>query len=186
MNTVNTDYVLELSATLADETGEHYHARACGARRDDGLWDGWIEFHHHDGKTIVRTERETTQPNLTDLEYWATGLTPVYLDGALKRALRPAAVHVASRHAPEFDGPKSNGHVEVEPALEVDAVLDPFSVYEKGEVLLRRELMALAPWHLVNIIEAYRLSDKSPAALNRLPAAALVDTIVSGVASARG
>ena len=38
----------------------------------------------------VRSGRETTQPNLTDLEYWAQGLTPVYLEGALRRALEPA------------------------------------------------------------------------------------------------
>ena len=35
----------------------------------------------------VQSPRETTQPNLTDLNYWATGLTPVYLEGALARAL---------------------------------------------------------------------------------------------------
>ena len=33
------------------------------------------------------TDRETTQPNLRALEYWATGLTPAYLEGALDRAL---------------------------------------------------------------------------------------------------
>jgi hypothetical protein len=54
-------------------------------------------------------------------------------------------------------------------------------VYEKGESLLRRQLGALAPQHLVNIIEAYELSGESPAALNRLPEAALIERIVSGV-----
>jgi hypothetical protein len=33
------------------------------------------------------TYRLATQPNLTDLEYWATGSTAVYLEGALERTL---------------------------------------------------------------------------------------------------
>jgi len=92
------DYVLELAAALVDERGEHYHARACGHRREDGLWDGWLEFHHHDGKTIVRTERETTQPNRADLEYWATGISPVYLEGALRRADTSGLLDTPSLH----------------------------------------------------------------------------------------
>jgi hypothetical protein len=35
----------------------------------------------------MRTPRETEQPNREDLAYWATGLTQVYLEGALTRAL---------------------------------------------------------------------------------------------------
>jgi hypothetical protein len=61
------------------------------------------------------------------------------------------------------------------------AVLDPYSVYEKGETLLRSELGALSAWHLVNIIVAYDLSDESPSVLEHQPAAALIDLIVAGV-----
>jgi hypothetical protein len=39
----------------------------------------------------------------------------------------------------------------------------------------------LSAWHLVNIIVAYELSDAGSAALSVLPAAALIDIIVSGV-----
>ena len=46
------------------------------------------------GETL-RSFRETTQPNLTDLRYWATGLTPVYLEGALERILPKAVVATA-------------------------------------------------------------------------------------------
>jgi hypothetical protein len=56
----------------------------------DGLWEGWIEFIPTDGGAPLRSRRETTQPNRDDAVYWATGLTPVYLEGALERALRPA------------------------------------------------------------------------------------------------
>ena len=60
-------------------------------------------------------------------------------------------------------------------------MLDPFSVFEKGEVLLRKELGALSPWHLVNIIRAYRLSAEPDDVLNRMPGAALADIIVDQV-----
>ena len=66
-------------------------ARACGRIREDGLWEGWIEFERNDG-ILMRTERETTQPNRTDLAYWATGLTPVYLEGAFRRATKDELV----------------------------------------------------------------------------------------------
>jgi hypothetical protein len=71
---------------VVSQAGETYSARASGRQREDHLWEGWIEFDGSDGE-VLRSGRETTQPNLTDLEYWAQGLTPVYLEGALCRAL---------------------------------------------------------------------------------------------------
>jgi hypothetical protein len=65
-----------------------YVAQAWGEQRDDGLWEGWLAFVPDDGTPVIASGRETTQPNLADLEYWATGLTPVYLEGALERAAR--------------------------------------------------------------------------------------------------
>jgi hypothetical protein len=62
-----------------------------------------------------------------------------------------------------------------------ESVLNPFSVYRKGEALLRRQLGALAAWHLVNIIQAYELSDLPEAGLNRLSAEALIELIVAAV-----
>jgi len=64
-----------------------YLAQACGAQMSDGLWEGWIEFLPNDGSAVLRTDRETTQPNRQDTEYWATGVTAVYLEGALQRAI---------------------------------------------------------------------------------------------------
>ena len=178
----------EFAVVLVGENGTRYQAQACGAEMADGTWQGWLEFVPLEGgHAIARSGRETTQPNWKTLQYWATGLTPVYLEGALRRALNPVVVRAAAPHGvPAFDGPRSNGHRDGRPAPAADAVLDPFSVYDKGEALLRNELRALAPWHLVNIIDAYRLSDDPPAALNRLPTAALIDIIVSAVASERG
>lgn len=88
---------LQFDTAVAGPDGRAYTARACGAAADDGLWDGWIEFDARDGSPVLRSPRETRQPNHADLEYWATGLTPVYLQGALERALRALAAPGARR-----------------------------------------------------------------------------------------
>jgi hypothetical protein len=170
--------------TLLDENRVRYRAQACGAPMPDGTWQGWIEFLPLGGGAPVRSGRETTQPNRRDTEYWATGLTAVYLEGALRRARHPIVIHDVAPAAPAFGAPEPIAHVPA-PSTVHDAVLTPFSVYETGEALLRRQLSALSAWHLVNIIEAYHLSDEPVVALNRLPAATLIDTIVAGVAAAR-
>ena len=82
--------LVRFGAPVPDRDGRLYEAKACGRQRDDRLWEGWLEFEDRDTGVILRTSRETTQPNLTDLNYWASGLTPVYLDGALDRILRPS------------------------------------------------------------------------------------------------
>jgi hypothetical protein len=66
-------------------------------------------------------------------------------------------------------------------AVEPSSVLDPFSVYQKGEALLRKELGAMSAWHLVNIARAYELTDADPLTLNRLPSVELIELIVGGV-----
>ena len=126
----------------------------------------------------MRSSRETTQPNRQDTLYWATGLTTVYLEGALERALKPL-----ERVAPPPIAPPV--YQEPAPAIAAapaaEGVLNPFSVYRKGEALLRSQLAALSPWHLVNIIRAYDLSDLDPNALNQTPAPVLIELIVSSV-----
>src|SRR5437868_3242068 len=136
----------------------------------DGKWQGWIEFIPLGAGEPIRSARETTQPNREDTKYWATGLTPVYLQGALVRTLRRPLGPVARPQAPpHFDGPAAPFIVSDGAPLE--AVLDPFSVYHKGEPLLRRQLSALAGWHLINIIRKYDLSSEDPARLeHREPA----------------
>ena len=53
-----------------------------------GTWEGWLEFVPLDPALFSRrTERETTQPDLSALEYWATGLEPLYLAGAFERSM---------------------------------------------------------------------------------------------------
>jgi len=163
--------------------GTVYEARACGSPMQGGTWQGWIEFVPVNGGDAVRSGRETTQPNRVDTAYWATGVSPVYLEGALKRALAgPIEIPVEEIPPPMFSGPAPASTI---PAHAAAAVLDPFSVYDKGEALLRKQLGALSAWHLVNIIAAYGLSDASSTTLNTLPGPALIDIIVSGVRKER-
>ena len=70
---------------VRDAGGEEYTAHAYGEERGGGTWEGWIEFHPAAG-AVRRTARETTQPDRAALAYWASGLEPIYLDGAFARA----------------------------------------------------------------------------------------------------
>jgi hypothetical protein len=89
----------QLPVAAPDRT--QYEARACGGETSGGQWHGWLEFVPRGGGAAVRSPRETTQPNRTDVVYWATGLTPVYLEGALRRALEePPHVVVPARPQP--------------------------------------------------------------------------------------
>ena len=175
------EVLAQFADAVADGAGRSYRAQACGAPMPDGLWEGWIEFAPVDGGRAVRSPRETTQPNLKDVAYWASGLTAIYLEGALQRALKPKIRRIPIPAEPLFDEPASDIMISTPRPPVADAVLDPFSVFEKGEVLLRKELGALSPWHLVNIIRAYRLSAEPISVLNRLPGIALADIIVEGV-----
>jgi hypothetical protein len=66
--------------------------RICGEERSDGTWEGWLQFHPTDkSKPVLRTEEETSQPSRVAIEYWAYGLEPKYLEGALARAREVAA-----------------------------------------------------------------------------------------------
>ena len=179
--------LLEFATPVAGPDGIAYRARACAAPMEGGTWQGWIEFEPLEpGEETLRSPRETTQPNFKDTEYWATGLTAVYLEGALTRALNPVQIAPPSPlPRPKFEEPAPSsvardGH---DPAAV--SILDPFSVYEKGEALLRKQLAALSAWHLVNIAVDYQLTNESRAMLNQLPAGALIDLIVRGVEEGR-
>jgi hypothetical protein len=75
---------------ISGAAGAMYLAQAAGRKREDGSWEGWLEFVpiREAGKPL-RSGRETTQPNREDLDYWAQGLSRVYLQGALARAEFP-------------------------------------------------------------------------------------------------
>jgi hypothetical protein len=77
--------------SLIRYAGRTYRPRVYGEPQSDASWGGWIVFFPLDGTPAVATDRETTQTTLESLEVWAAGLTSVYLEGALVRALHLAA-----------------------------------------------------------------------------------------------
>ena len=159
--------------------GKRYAARACGAPFASGQWQGWLEFVNVDSSAAIRSGRETTQPNRVDTVYWASGLTPVYLEGALARALHPVARSRPRPPAtPAFDGPAPDTVADM-PVVE--SILNPFSVYRKGEALLRRQLAAFSVWHLVNIVLDHELSTAPAATLNAMTSPDLIELIVTAV-----
>ena len=81
-----TDYAAQIN-----RAGTVYDVSAWG-EAVGGDWHGWLEF-TPPGQlhATLRTPRETTQPDRDALIYWATGLEPVYFEGAFERALRSAA-----------------------------------------------------------------------------------------------
>ncbi|PYR95083.1 MAG: hypothetical protein DMF84_03605 [Acidobacteria bacterium] len=181
---VVAEVLIEFMDPVASPEGNNYTARACGAEMPDSGWQGWIEFLPLGIGEPIRSGRETTQPNRVDTLYWATGLTPIYLEGALRRALKPLVRPIAREIGPPlFEGPTPN-ITEVDPNAE--SILNPFAVYRRGEVMLRKQLSALSGWHLVNIIRSHRLSTADQTVLDATPPAALVDLIVNGVKSAEG
>ena len=101
------EVLAEYAASIEGGNGVLYIARAVGAEADDGLWQGWIEFiplmpGRHGAAVAARDDAAEPQ----DVEYWATGLTPVYLEGALRRALNPLKVrHPQPKPEPVYDEP---------------------------------------------------------------------------------
>jgi hypothetical protein len=177
-------YVLAVynNAPLTLPEGRIYIAQACGRERDDRIWEGWLEFVPDDGSVVLRSQRETTQPNRTAIEYWASGLTPIYLKGALERTLTPPLAVVEPPVVPPVYDEPAPTQVPVNTGTrEADPVLDPFSVYAKGEDLLRRQLAALSRRHLVTIIVAYELADESRVDLDALTVPELIELIADGV-----
>src|SRR4051812_33061795 len=99
------EVLAQYTDVLFADDGIGYRANACGGEMGDGMWQGWIEFIPVAGGQPIRSTRETTQPNRADAVYWASGLTPVYLQGALQRALNPLVRPTVQIDRPAFDGP---------------------------------------------------------------------------------
>ena len=77
----------EYTTEVIAANGTVYTVRSYGEERSDGTWAGWLEFEPVDSaKPALRTDQETSQPNRGAVEYWATGLEPVYFEGAFERA----------------------------------------------------------------------------------------------------
>lgn len=151
------EVLVKFTEPVRSRDGHVYDAQATGSVAEDGLWQGWIEFTPVHGGESIRTGRETEQPNLADLQYWAQGLTMIYLEGALARALgEPAIQPQATTGAqPKFNGPSAPHSAPR--VISSRPILNPFLVYAEGPDLLRQQLNALSRDQLVNIVRWYDL-----------------------------
>lgn len=108
-----SELIHEFSGDVVDEDGRVHTARIRGEADEHGHWQGWIEFLPRDGGPALQTGRETTQGQRDHLEYWATGLSAMYLEQALGRARRassrepgpPPGLEEVPLEAPEEDAP---------------------------------------------------------------------------------
>jgi hypothetical protein len=182
------EVLVDYTELVARPDGTRYAARACGAETENGTWHGWLEFVDPAGGETIRSGRETTQPNRTDTLYWATGLSAVYLEGALERALHPLARPATRTAGGPFEPPMDpTPRPPDQHSAAPESILNPFSVYRKGETLLRRQLGALSAWHLVNIARAHELApEAAEPGLEALTADELIDIIVEGVKRGTG
>jgi hypothetical protein len=75
----------DLPLRAIDRDGVEYQVRALAESESSGGWLGRLEFSAVD-RLRVRTASETTQSTPEAVGAWATGLGPLYLQGALERA----------------------------------------------------------------------------------------------------
>jgi hypothetical protein len=136
-----------------------YHARVVGRHAEDRMWEGWLEFEPIDGKgeTVIGPV-ESRQPEREHLAYWAGGLTPVFIQGALRRAQNPLVVRTRVIEEPASDHPAPRMVSGPPREIKPEAVLDPFEVGGRNLDILAQELRALNRPRLLNIITAHDLN----------------------------
>jgi hypothetical protein len=109
------EFVYEYPTLLRIESGEEYLARVYTDRQPDGrLWEAWFVFFPLSGGSTLATDRETTQSKLDDVTYWATGITPAYLEGALTRALERLPEARLLRHMARAEAEEAYARAEAE------------------------------------------------------------------------
>jgi hypothetical protein len=87
-----TELVHERVIALRGDDGTFYdRARVYAEPNGRTTWAGFVEFVPAEGGRHLRTGHETTQSNVTGVAYWATGLEPIFFEGALGRAARRAS-----------------------------------------------------------------------------------------------
>ena len=84
MTVAKGELIHTFAAPMTDETGRSWRAQVFGNPAGN-VWFGWIVF-TDDGGASLWTGVETSQPDRDALRYWATGIEPIYLEGAFARA----------------------------------------------------------------------------------------------------
>jgi hypothetical protein len=155
---VNSEILMTYSDPVTDPQGT-FIARAVGRRATDGMWEGWIEFVPAQGTSdVIISGLETRQPEFEHLAFWATGLTPLYLEGVLHRARNPITVRVRTEATPVSSAPAPRRTTTRPAKTTPEATLDPFDIGSRNLDVLRQELTALDRPRLLVIIEAHDLN----------------------------
>ena len=82
-----SELIHQYTTQIQDGSGATYSICAVGQARADGTWEAWLEFLPvSGGEPKLSTERETSQPDRSAVAYWASGLEPLYFEGAFNRA----------------------------------------------------------------------------------------------------
>jgi hypothetical protein len=148
-----------------DEPIQHatgtYHVRVVGRYANDHMWEGWLEFvpTNGDGRRVVVSAIESRQPERVHLEYWAQGLTPIYAEGSLDRALHPITVRVRAAELPASAAPAAR--LVTVTSGGPRPILDPFEVGARSLDILGQELRALGRGRVLQIIDAYNLTSSN-------------------------
>ena len=90
-----TDVLHVFGGVIEDRRGA-FDGRVVGRQMGDGTWEGWLEFAPaNHAESLLVTDVESRQQTHVQLLRWASGLTPVYAEGALHRAHAAAAPSAA-------------------------------------------------------------------------------------------
>src|ERR1043165_6230927 len=82
------DVIADVDTTVKAADGSEYYVQVA-AEQVGAVWEGCLEFVPlDDSLDVLLTRTETTQPTRDDVVRWSTTLTPVFLQGAFKRAVR--------------------------------------------------------------------------------------------------
>ena len=79
--------VRTLPEAVSDARGT-FHPRVVARELGDGTWEAWLEFVPvTNSAASCVTRGETRQHTRTAVERWASGITRIYAEGALDRAI---------------------------------------------------------------------------------------------------
>jgi hypothetical protein len=95
-----TDVLHAFGDAIEDHRGA-FDGRVIGRQAGDGTWEGWLEFAPVSGAARLVTDVESRQQTRLQLLRWASGLTPVYAEGALHRAHPTLAFEPAPSPSPD-------------------------------------------------------------------------------------
>lgn len=114
MNAPRIQFVRQYTPILRSPTGETFVARVYTDRQPGGLWEAWLVFFSLTTGGALATDRETTQGKREQVLYWATGLGPTYLQGALERALELRSEAQLARRAARAERHEAYALLEAE------------------------------------------------------------------------